>query len=301
MAKLFSFKKDDEDVGAAKETFAEGLQFMDLKQYDAAIKELQLVLKATSDIELTYDALHHLGMCYFHSDKFKEAISSFDKAIKNAYSGDKKSFSYYYKGIGVLKKNKHDAKTFSIAFDCFDKAVELNPKDLDAAYMKGCMESELGEAKAASQSFANVLQVNSQFENFFENDLFNELQERKPTPQPKQDVEVKPKEFKTKVGLRVTNYPELIIANFLYDNDIKFQYKPLATWAKENFEPLFYLPKFDVYLEHFAEEDEASSARLQTYAAKNKHYIYTTAQDEEDLSTVLKVKLKDFVLSQRSK
>jgi len=162
------------------------------------------------------------------------------------------------------------------------------------------MESAMGEAKEAQQSFHQVLETEPEFENFFANSLFAELQDRKSVPSQNEEVVVKPKEYKTKVGLRVLNYPELIIANFLYDNDIKFQYKPLATWSQENFEPLFYLPKFDVYLEHFAEDNEEMQGRLQVYASKNKNKIYTTAADEEDLNNVLKVKLKDYVLSRKS-
>jgi len=295
---LFSFKKKEQDEGAAQQLFDDGMRFVELKQHDAAIKELQQALQADPSPELAYDALHQIGLCYFSLEKYKDALSFFDRAMKSEFSGEKKSGSYYYKGISILKKNKPEQKTFSAAFDCFYHAAELNKADLDARYMQGCMTFALGEAKEATQLFEGVLRDQPGFENFFENSLFAELQGQRQAPPPGDGEQpAKPKEYKAKVGLRVTNYPELIIANFLFDNDIKFQYKPLATWAAENFEPLFYLPKFDVYLEHFSEEGDSMQQRLQRYAEKNKTCISTSAKDEEDLPGVLKVKLKDYLVS----
>ena len=68
----------------------------------------------------------------------------------------------------------------------------------------------------------------------------------------------------------------------------------MATWAKDNFEPLFFLPKYDVYLEHF-EEEEGMNKRIGVYTNHSKSLIYTTPKDEEDLLNVLKAKLKDYV------
>jgi len=54
---------------------------------------------------------------------------------------ERKSSAYYYKGICFLKKNKNE-KTVLKALDCFSEGLEINPKDVDCLYMKGCMENE---------------------------------------------------------------------------------------------------------------------------------------------------------------
>jgi len=167
MVNLFPFQRK-EDAAEARKVFADGMQFVDLKQHHAAIKEFQIALKSNPKPELEFDALHQIGICYFELEKYKDALSFFDKAIKNAFSGEKKGQSYYYKGIALLKKNKHDAKTFSAAFECFYKAAELNG-EVESVYMKGCMESAMGEAKEAQQSFHQVLETEPEFENFFAN------------------------------------------------------------------------------------------------------------------------------------
>ena len=304
---IFSKKEDNnkkeknkkkEEGEEAEKLFEDGSRLMKLKQYEAAIKEFKNSLKLNSE---NFNVLYNIGLCYFNLEEHKEAIDYFDHVIKLKEENELKSSAYYYKGISYLKKDKNEKKnekTILKALDCFNNGLEANPKDVEGLYMKGCMENELKGIKEATESFDKVLELDPKFENYYECELFAQIKEEKgPVKEESKELKVdkKVKEYKTKVGLKVNKMSELIIANFLFDNDLKFQYKPLATWSKDNFEPLFFLPKFDVYLEHFEEEDENMKKRVEVYRNYNKSIIFTTPKDEEDLLNVLKVKLKDYV------
>lgn len=61
---------------------------------------------------------------------------------------------------------------------------------------------------------------------------------------------------KTLNGISVKSYGELDIANFLYQNQIKFLYEepyklPTATEDHRQYQPDFYLPDYDIYIEYF--------------------------------------------------
>ncbi len=286
--------KNKNEKEESEKLFKDGSRLMKLKQYEAAIKEFKSALKLDPE---KFDFLYNTGLCFFNLEDYREAIDYFDKSIRLKEDNENKSSAYYYKGSCFLKKNKNE-KTILKALDCFSESLEINPKDVDCLYMKGCMETELDGVKEATESFDKVLELNPKFENYYESELFDTLKEEKgPVKEESKElkVEKRVKEYKTKVGLKVNKMTELIISNFLFDNDIKFQYKPLMTWSKENFEPLFFLPKFDLYLEHFEEEDESMKKKVEFYNNYNKSLICTTPKDEEDLLNVLKVKLKNYV------
>ncbi|MCQ2124181.1 MAG: UvrD-helicase domain-containing protein [Fibrobacter sp.] len=61
---------------------------------------------------------------------------------------------------------------------------------------------------------------------------------------------------KTLNGIAVKSYGELDIANFLFQNQVKFQYEepyrlPTATAERRQYQPDFYLPDYDIYIEYF--------------------------------------------------
>ncbi len=63
----------------------------------------------------------------------------------------------------------------------------------------------------------------------------------------------------TLAGERVRSVEELMIANYLYLNGIKYEYEKLYPYSDFTYHPDFYLTDYDIWLEHFGvdENDEA--------------------------------------------
>lgn len=52
-------------------------------------------------------------------------------------------------------------------------------------------------------------------------------------------------------GEKLKSLEEVYIANFLYMNDIKYIYEKQYPYTSDRYKPDFYLPEYDIYLEHF--------------------------------------------------
>lgn len=71
------------------------------------------------------------------------------------------------------------------------------------------------------------------------------------------DEYVRSVELRTLSGTLVKSYEELVIANFLTENGIGFRYEAQHPWRTvtrlhRQYQPDFYLPHYDIYIEHFA-------------------------------------------------
>ena len=68
-------------------------------------------------------------------------------------------------------------------------------------------------------------------------------------------------ELRTLSGDLVKSFEELVIANYLTEHGIEFQYeaqyeKPTATNQHRQYQPDFFLPRYGIYIEHFALDEE---------------------------------------------
>ena len=68
-------------------------------------------------------------------------------------------------------------------------------------------------------------------------------------------------ELRTLSGDLVKSFEELVIANYLTEHGIEFQYeaqyeKPTATNQHRQYQPDFFLPRYGIYIEHFALNEE---------------------------------------------
>ena len=73
-------------------------------------------------------------------------------------------------------------------------------------------------------------------------------------------------ERRTLSGDRVKSFEELIVANFLSLNGIKFIYEnpyliETATRKRRQYRPDFYLPDYDIYIEHFAVDEDGCTPK----------------------------------------
>ena len=193
-----------------------------------------------------------------------------------------------------------------MSHECFSRAAEIDRNHLEAWYNKGHMEVLMGKIKEAVQSFDNVINLNKNYENKESIPLFDEIKRER-------GIQVKASEvmerienvgpnFKTKTGHLVRTRAEMEIANFLFDNNLLFQYNTVATWAdKDDFRASFYIPKLDLYIDHhpydyLREYQKPVKAKIKQYEKHKKKYIYVTSEDEKNIEETIKLKMKPYII-----
>ena len=104
-----------------------------------------------------------------------------------------------------------------------------------------------------------------------------------------------PKPFRCKSGLEVRSKSEREIADFFFENDIKFIYESeyFHPYTKRKAIPDFYLPRYNLYIEYFGRSDEkyiqSREEKIKMY--RSDPYIkfaYLTYNDDYDLIGKLK-------------
>jgi len=102
--------------------------------------------------------------------------------------------------------------------------------------------------------------------------------------------------YKADDGHYVRSKAELVIDNWLYSRGIVHAYKWRLPTTKELFCD-FYLPKLDIYIEHWEGEPEYEKRlKLQVYKEKNLRLVQLEETDIEKLEDVLYRKLADIYL-----
>ena len=71
-------------------------------------------------------------------------------------------------------------------------------------------------------------------------------------------------ELRTLSGVLVKSYEELVTANYLTEHEVDFKYEahyPVRTTTRQHrqYQPDFYLPDYDIYIEHFALDEQGQS------------------------------------------
>ncbi|AUX09868.1 DNA helicase IV [Halalkaliarchaeum desulfuricum] len=71
--------------------------------------------------------------------------------------------------------------------------------------------------------------------------------------------------YETLAGETVASRAERVIADFLFTHNVEYQYEAVATWAesaaeKGEYRPDFYLPEYDIYIEHWGIDENAEVA-----------------------------------------
>lgn len=104
-----------------------------------------------------------------------------------------------------------------------------------------------------------------------------------------------PKNFRCADGLEVRSKSEREIANFFFENDIKYVYESSYQhpYTKETAYPDFYLPKYNLYIEYFGCADqgyiENREHKIKMYRSdRDIKFAYLTYEDDYDLTGKLK-------------
>lgn len=102
--------------------------------------------------------------------------------------------------------------------------------------------------------------------------------------------------FMTKSGVRVRSKIEKIMADFLWDQRIRFTYEPVLDLGGFHVMPDFYLEEFDLCIEHFGMETpeykESAKAKIERYERFGVRVVCTYPSDEPDIEEVLTSKLR---------
>ncbi len=104
---------------------------------------------------------------------------------------------------------------------------------------------------------------------------------------------------KTHRGDFVQSWGEVEIADFLYDNNVKYVYdKPtrFSFFQRTSIRPDFYLPEFDVYIEYWGmrgntDYDRKTEWKQKIYKKYNKKLINLYKEDKKNIPEILRNKL----------
>ena len=290
--------------------------------------------------EFLFKCNYNIAACYSYLDDFDQAIAYFDKSLQVQSAEDEnkvralmgKGSVFYRKKMFVegryragayriamdsdyevsdkkveeYKKEDQKKSFIKMAHECFTNAADLDRNHVEAWYNKGHMEFLMGKIKEAVQSFDNVININKNYENKEGITLFDEIKREK-------GIQVKASEimermessepaFKTKTGHLVKTRAEMMIANFLFDNNLLFQYNTMATWAdRDDFRATFYLPKLDLYIDHhpydyLKEYQKVMKAKIKQYEKHKKRHVYMTSEDEKNIEESLRLKMKPYIM-----
>tara|TARA_Y100000310_G_scaffold203351_1_gene203591 strand:- start:24896 stop:26005 length:1110 start_codon:yes stop_codon:yes gene_type:complete len=270
-----------------------------LNKFDESIEFFDKSLKIENiEDENKVKALMSKGNCYYGVKQFlKEDRDESTYAIKM-----ESEFDVDEKTLEIFKKIDEKDNLLKLAHDCFTKTTEMDRNDADAWYKKGHMELLLGQVKDAMLSFDNVLMIKKDYENRENLELFEDIRKEMGIKGKHSKVPDNDMKFKTKTGHYVANKAEKMIANFLFENNLIFQYNMVVSWAdKDDFKATFFVPKLDLYLDHFKlnnvkSNDKVIKSKIKQYEKNKKKFIYTTYEEEGNIEETLKIKLKPYIV-----
>jgi len=100
----------------------------------------------------------------------------------------------------------------------------------------------------------------------------------------------------TKAGIKVRSKAERVTANFLFSNNIRFQYEPLILLGERKFRPDFYLPDYDLFLEicgytHMPYYNDRSHSKEMVYKMHGLNAIFIHYTGRGSLRQILREEL----------
>lgn len=270
-----------------------------LNKFDESIEyfDKALMIENIED-ENKVKALMSKGNCYYRTKQLLNEghdVSTYAIRMESEFDIDEETME-------IFKKLDEKEDLLKLAHSCFIQTTELDRNDADAWYKKGHMEFLLRQVKDAMLSFDNVLMLKKDYENKENIELFDDIRMEKGLKAKHSKILETDMKFKTKTGHYVKNKAEKMIANFLFENNLIFQYNMVISWAdKDDFKATFFIPKLDLYLEHFKFNNVNNYQKLMKWKIKQydknkKKLVYTTSEDEANVEEVLKIKLKPYMV-----
>jgi predicted O-linked N-acetylglucosamine transferase (SPINDLY family) len=161
-----------------------GTTFLQLKEYDEAIKHLDISIKLNPNFAVSFG---NKGIAHAEKKQYREAINNYDKAInlnkkffdaylnkgialKNIHKYDD-ALKYYYFCIKVNAGNPKiysnlgnlllEQKKFKEALKVYDKAISLHSKFAEVYNSRGETNQQLGNYKEAIEDYSKALKINN--------------------------------------------------------------------------------------------------------------------------------------------
>lgn len=131
--------------------FHQAQTWMEVGQYDAAIKEYQIAIRLKPSTTMTAALYNDLGLAYLKAREFPRAIVSFQQAISL-----NPNFSLYYEN---LVKAYQAAGALSVATREVEQTTQANSDDMPAWYLLGLLHRANGNASSATQAFETCLRL----------------------------------------------------------------------------------------------------------------------------------------------
>ena len=143
IAKFAEEKK--ENTSAATAWFATGELLTKDRNFKEAIDSFDKAIRLKSDFAEAYSVR---GTLKSKLGRYKEALADLDKAIEL-----KPNYASAYTGRGLVKSSQN---RYYAAISDFDKALELNPKQISSYLGRGYAQAQAGFKDKAKKSFENA-------------------------------------------------------------------------------------------------------------------------------------------------
>lgn len=131
------------------------LNLIKLKNYEEALKACDKSLAIVSSGPEAADAYNNIGVCFYETQKYHDAISYYKKALQY-----KPTYSIYLNNMGLAYKDIKDPEN---ALFYFEKAAAANPKDPNAYYYIGMLYYDDRQDDAAAKYFARAIKLDPYF------------------------------------------------------------------------------------------------------------------------------------------
>jgi tetratricopeptide (TPR) repeat protein len=131
-----------------------------LSKYPEAILAFENAIHYDKNEQNLFNSLKMKAYCYFRSEKYKDAITDFTKAIEKDENSCDEAF---YRDLAIA--NLYNNQTTN-ALDALNKSIKLKAIDTDTQYTLACYYVQNNEISEAMKIFEKLLQgktINSQF------------------------------------------------------------------------------------------------------------------------------------------
>ncbi len=177
--------------------------------------------KAIQEDPRFWEAYYNLGIVYFNTSQFQQALAQFDKVIQALPNFDK---PYYGRGLIQLQNEKYQE-----AVSDFNKVIELNPNDYKAYYNLGKLYIEEKDFTQAIKNLKEAEKLNPNFAPlFFEmgNNYFVQGQYRSAIDSYRRAAELDAQNVKYRIRLGETYYRSQIYYNAYNEFQAAIKLKP---------------------------------------------------------------------------
>ena len=149
-----------------------GESFSTGKKFKDAISSYEKSMRNSNSSDSWYANLNYgLAHAYYNDKQFEKSLQYFKEYLKNG-----KSATYYEDAVIRLADCYYVTKNYSLSINYYQKAIDERNSSSDYAYFqKGVINSINGENKLANQSFDKVIKDYSN-SNYYDNAIFQKAQ-----------------------------------------------------------------------------------------------------------------------------